>query len=99
MDVGRGVEPDLQVHVRLDLIRGMTLADAATDTSAYLDTEADRWGNGNHCEFCGASSRECYRHVQQTQLWCCSDCEHPEDGEPLDSEIPGLRGQPPSSSN
>jgi len=38
MDVGRGVEPDLQVHVRLDLIRGMTLADAATDTSAYLDT-------------------------------------------------------------
>jgi hypothetical protein len=82
------VEPDLQMHVRLDLIRGMTLADAAMDMLASLDTEADWWGNGNHCEFCGTSSRECYRHAQQTRRWCCSDCEHPEDGEPLDSEIP-----------
>jgi hypothetical protein len=44
MDVARGVEPDLQMHVRLDLIRGMTLADAAIDMLASLDTEADWWG-------------------------------------------------------
>jgi hypothetical protein len=98
MDQVRRLEPDLQVPVRLDVIRGMTLADAAMDILAYLDTEADWWGNGNHCEFCGASSRECYSHVQQTRLWCCPDCEHPADGELLDPDILGSGGLPLSAS-
>jgi hypothetical protein len=93
MDVARELEPDLQMHIRLDVFRGMSPADAARAILDSLDTYADWWGNGNHCEHCGASSRECYRHAQKTKwLWCCNDCEHPEDGELFGSEI-RLRSQ------